>query len=57
MASLFEAIDAPPVLLARAQLKFPPRYLEADKALLGLNAEHLELLCKVSLPDHPWLSL
>jgi hypothetical protein len=57
MASLFEAIDASPVLHARAQLKFPPRYLDADNALSGLNAEHLELLCKVSLPDHPWLSL
>jgi hypothetical protein len=56
MASVFDAIDAPAVLRARAQLRFPPRYLEADRALSGLNEEHLELLCTVSLPDLPWLS-
>lgn len=46
----------PQAVMNRFTLGFEPGELQRPQAVVGLNSEWMEFACKISWPDHPWLS-
>lgn len=54
-AALEQACGWPDPVRTRFALQFEPEELEAPPSVGGLDMTWLEIACKASLPDHPWL--
>lgn len=54
-AALEQACGWPDPVRERFALQFEPEELEAPPSVGGLDMTWLEIACKASLPDHPWL--
>jgi len=50
-----QACEWPSVVRERVCLKFDPAVLEAPVSVRGLTPYWLEIACKITLQDHPWL--
>lgn len=50
-----QACGWPDPVRERFALQFEPEELEAPPSVGGLDMTWLEIACKASLPDHPWL--
>ena len=54
-SALEQACGWPDPVRQRFALQFEPEELEAPPSVGGLDMTWLEIACKASLPDHPWL--
>ena len=50
-----QACDWPQPIRERVCLKLDPSVMEAPVSVRGLNPYWLEIACKITLQDHPWL--
>ena len=54
-SAVTQACGWPDPVRQRFALQFEPEELEAPPSVGGLDMTWLEIACKVSFPDHPWL--